>query len=68
MFSFPNRPCIIWCVNYRFAYHIIQGHKLLYLRIEELEEKWNKPIANWNKIQEQLIELFGERFTQYIEI
>ena len=43
-------------------------YKLLYLRIEELEEKWNKPIANWNKIQEQLIELFGERFTQYIEI
>ena len=43
-------------------------YKLLYLRIEELEEKWNKPIANWNKIQEQLIELFGERFAKYIEI
>ena len=23
--------------------------KLLYLRVEELKEKWNKPIPNWSK-------------------
>ncbi len=43
-------------------------YKLLYLRIEELEQKWNKPIPNWNKIQIQLSEIFGERFTQYLNI
>lgn len=43
-------------------------YKLLYLRVEELEEKWKKPIPNWNKIQEQLAELFGERFTQHLSI
>ena len=31
--------------------------KVLYLRIKELTEKWNKPIQNWKTIQAQLIEL-----------
>lgn len=43
-------------------------YKLLFLRVEELETKWNKLIPNWNKIQPQLIELFGERYTKYLNI
>lgn len=42
--------------------------KVMYLRLRELKEKWNKPIPNWKTIQSQLIELFGERYTKYIEI
>ncbi len=41
--------------------------KIMYLRIKDLKEKWSKPIRNWKIIQEQLIELFGERYTQYLE-
>ena len=36
-------------------------YKVLYLRIKELSEKWNKPIQNLKVIQSQLIELFGDR-------
>ena len=43
-------------------------YKILYLRIKELSEKWKKPIQNWSKIQSQLIELFGDRYTKYLEI
>ena len=43
-------------------------YKILYLRIKELKEKWHKPIRNWNIIQLQIIELFGERYTKYLEI
>ena len=42
--------------------------KVMYLRIRELSEKWKKPIPNWNRIQPQLIEIFGKRYTKYIEI
>ena len=42
--------------------------KVMYLRIKELREKWKKPIQNWKTIQPQLIEIFGERYTNYIEI
>lgn len=42
--------------------------KILYLRIKELKEKWNKPIQNWKTIQSQLIQLFGARYTKYLEI
>lgn len=42
--------------------------KLLYLRVEELKEKWNKPIPNWNKINSQLAIIYGERFTKYLDI
>lgn len=42
--------------------------KVLFLRVQELKEKWNKPIRNWNTIRSQLIELFGERYTKYIEV
>ena len=43
-------------------------YKILYLRIKDLKEKWNRPIKNWNKIQLQIIELFGERYTKYLEV
>lgn len=43
-------------------------YKLLYLRVEELKEKWNKPIPNWDKISLQLAEIYGERFTKYLEM
>lgn len=42
--------------------------KVMYLRIRELSEKWKKPIPNWKTIQPQLIEIFGNRYTKYIEI
>ena len=43
-------------------------YKILYLRIKELNEKWCKPIKNWNKIQLQITEIFGERYTKYLKI
>ena len=42
--------------------------KVMYLRIKELSEKWKKPIPNWKIIQPQLIEIFGKRYTKYIEV
>ena len=43
-------------------------YKVLYLRIRELKEKWKNPIQNWKTIQSQVISLFGERYTKYLEI
>ena len=43
-------------------------YKVMYLRLKELSEKWKKPIPNWKTIQPQLIELFGTRYTKYLEI
>ena len=43
-------------------------YKVLYLRIRELKEKWKKPIQKWKIIQAQIIDLFGERYTKYLEI
>lgn len=43
-------------------------YKVLYLRINELTEKWKQPIKKWKTIQAQLIELFGDRFSKYLEI
>ena len=42
--------------------------KVLFLRIRELSEKWNKPIPNWKIIQAQLIELFGDRYTKHLAL
>lgn len=42
--------------------------KVLFLRIKELTEKWKKTIPNWKTIQAQLIELFGDRFTKYLNV
>ena len=43
-------------------------YKVLFLRIKDLKEKWNKPIKNWNAIQQQLITIFNDRYTKYIEL
>lgn len=43
-------------------------YKVLYLRIKELKEKWAKPIPNWSIIQLQLIELFGSRYTDALNL
>lgn len=43
-------------------------YKILYLRIKELSEKWKKPIKNWKVIQAQLIEIFGYRYTKYLNV
>lgn len=43
-------------------------YKLLYLRIEELKEKWNKPIQNWDRISSQLAEIYEERYTKHLDI
>lgn len=43
-------------------------YKVMYLRIRELKEKWNKPIKNWKSIQSQISSLFGERYTKYLDI
>ena len=43
-------------------------YKVLYLIIRELKEKWNKPIQNWKTMQSQIIDLFGKRYTKYLEI
>lgn len=42
--------------------------KVLFLRVKDLTAKWSKPIKNWEKIQVQLMELFGERYTKYLEL
>ena len=42
--------------------------KVLFLRIKELSDKWNKPIQNWKTIQTQLTELFGDRYTKYLKL
>lgn len=43
-------------------------YKVMYLRIRELKEKWNKPIKNWKSIQSQISSLFSERYTKYLDI
>ena len=43
-------------------------YKILYLRINELSEKWKKPINNWKTIQQQLIELFGSRYLSHLAV
>lgn len=41
--------------------------KVLYLRIQDLQKKWAKGIANWKNVQNELILLFEDRFLRYIE-
>ena len=43
-------------------------YKVLFLRIKELKEKWDKPIHNFKTIQLQLIEIFGDRYTRYLDV
>ena len=51
--SFPNEESV---------------YKILFLRIRDLKERWKKPINNFAKIRQQLIEIFGERYTKYFEV
>lgn len=41
--------------------------KVLYLRIKDLQKKWAKGIANWKNVQNELVQIFKERFLQYID-
>ena len=41
--------------------------KVLFLRIRDLQKNWAKGIANWLKIQHELILLFEDRYLKYIE-
>ena len=43
-------------------------YKILYLRIKKLKEKRKRTIQNWKIIQSQLIEIFGTRYTKYLNI
>lgn len=43
-------------------------YTVFYLRIRDLQEKWKKPINNWKIIQQQLIQLFAERYTKYLNL
>ena len=43
-------------------------YKILFLRIRELKEKWDKPIKNFKAIQFQLVELFGDRYEKHINL
>lgn len=41
--------------------------KVLYLRIQELQKKWSNGIANWNNVQNELAQIFDNRFLKHIE-
>ena len=40
--------------------------KALFLRICDLEKKWNKPVPNWAKILNQLFVIFGNRISKFV--
>lgn len=43
--------------------------KVLYLRVKELSNKWNRSSkANWPYMLNELLQVFGERIEKYIEI
>lgn len=42
--------------------------KVLYLRVNDLEKKWTKGMSNWDVVLNQLIQLYGERVTKYLDI
>ena len=42
--------------------------KVLYLRVRDLENKWQKGTIGWKTILSQLTILYGERITKYLEI
>lgn len=39
--------------------------KVLYLRIKDLEKTWSKGTRNWNNVQSQIIELYGDRILKF---
>lgn len=42
--------------------------KVLYLRVNDLEKKWTKGMPNWEVVLNQLIQIYGERVTKYLNI
>ena len=42
--------------------------KGLYLRVRDLENKWQQGTIGWKTILSQLTILYGERITKYLEI
>lgn len=42
--------------------------KVLYLRINDLQKKWSKGMANWNNVRHELVQIFEKRFLQYFDI
>lgn len=50
--SFPTREAVM---------------KVLYLRVQDLEMKWEKARPGWSQILNQLSVLFGDRIIKYIE-
>ncbi|MBR3229342.1 MAG: IS256 family transposase [Clostridia bacterium] len=43
-------------------------YKVLFLRVRELKEKWKRPIMNFKTIRIQLIQIFGDRYTKYLDM
>lgn len=41
--------------------------KVLYLRIQDLQKKWSNGIANWNNVQNELAQIFDDRFLKHID-
>lgn len=41
--------------------------KVLFLRIKDLQTSWSKGTKNWNNIQYQLVQLFGDRVFKYYD-
>jgi transposase-like protein len=39
--------------------------KVIYLRIKDLEKNWSISTRNWSEVQNQIVELFGDRVIKY---
>ena len=59
--------------RYNYYYRQYKSNKIdedmfngIKIKLKELKEKWKRPIQNWRTIQQQLIELFGDRYTKYL--
>ena len=42
--------------------------KVLYLRVENLEKKWNQGSKNWKSVQNQLSIIFSDRYDKYLKM
>lgn len=41
-------------------------YKLLFMRIDEIQRTWDRPVQNWAKVLNQLVIIYDERITQHI--
>lgn len=62
--------CLRRVTNGKGSFVSVQAlEKVLYLRVKELSKKWNRSTKrNWGAILNELLELFGERVENNIEI